>query len=154
MIPKILSENELDKEALLLLMNAIYFKATWTDKFDANDSKDEAFTTEDGVQKTLPMMHRKARAICGENDIYTCFQRRARPSMMSSTVSTRNHGRSLVICTHGNRPQLISRSHVSLLLSKPISRNRCQPLAHPRCLILKKPSSPTSAVILMISMSI
>ena len=71
MIPKILSENELDKEALLLLMNAIYFKATWTDKFDANDTKDEAFTTEDGVQKTLPMMHRKARAICGENDIYT-----------------------------------------------------------------------------------
>ena len=52
-------------------MNAIYFKATWTDKFDANDTKDEAFTTEDGVQKTLPMMHRKARAICGENDIYT-----------------------------------------------------------------------------------
>ena len=48
-----------------------YFKATWTDKFDANDTKDEAFTTEDGVQKTLPMMHRKARAICGENDIYT-----------------------------------------------------------------------------------
>ena len=79
MIPKILNENELTKEALLLLMNAIYFKATWTDKFDANDTKDEAFTTEDGVQKTLPMMHRKAR-------------------------STRNHGRSLVICTHGNRP--------------------------------------------------
>ena len=71
MIPKILNENELTKEALLLLMNAIYFKATWTDKFDANDTKDESFTTEDGVQKTLPMMHRKARAICGENDIYT-----------------------------------------------------------------------------------
>ena len=60
MIPKILNENELTKEALLLLMNAIYFKATWTDKFDANDTKDESFTTEDGVQKTLPMMHRKA----------------------------------------------------------------------------------------------
>ena len=74
MIPKILNENELTKEALLLLMNAIYFKATWTDKFDANDTKDESFTTEDGVQKTLPMMHRKARAICGENDIYTEFR--------------------------------------------------------------------------------
>ena len=71
MIPKILSENELDKEALLLLMNAIYFKATWTDKFDVNDTKYESFTTEDGVQMTLSMMHRKARAICGENDIYT-----------------------------------------------------------------------------------
>ena len=36
MIPKILNENELTKEALLLLMNAIYFKATWTDKFDGD----------------------------------------------------------------------------------------------------------------------
>ena len=34
MIPEILKENELNIDALLLLMNAIYFKATWTDKFD------------------------------------------------------------------------------------------------------------------------
>ena len=71
MIPKILSEDELKKEALILLMNAIYFKATWTDKFDANDTKDETFTTENGNKKTLPMMHRKAMAVYGENDIYS-----------------------------------------------------------------------------------
>ena len=68
MIPEILSENELSNDALLLLMNAICFKATWTDKFDPEDTRDETFTTNDGQQKTIPMMHRKAHARYGEND--------------------------------------------------------------------------------------
>ena len=42
MIPKII--DELSPEALLVLMNAIYFKASWTEKFDENDTKEETFT--------------------------------------------------------------------------------------------------------------
>ena len=49
-------------------MNAICFKATWTDKFDPEDTRDETFTTNDGQQRTIPMMHRKATAIYSEND--------------------------------------------------------------------------------------
>ena len=71
MIPEILDENELEADALLLLMNAIYFKATWTDKFDPKDTRNETFTTEAGQQKSLPMMHRKAQARCGQNDVFT-----------------------------------------------------------------------------------
>lgn len=70
MIPEILKENELKADALLLLMNAIYFKATWTDKFDSKDTQNKTFTTENGQQKSLPMMHRKAKARYNETEVF------------------------------------------------------------------------------------
>ena len=69
MIPEILKESELKADALLLLMNAIYFKATWTEKFDSKDTQTKTFTTENGQQKSLPMMHRKAMAQYSENEV-------------------------------------------------------------------------------------
>ena len=71
MIPEILNESELKTNALLLLMNAIYFKATWTEKFDPADTRDKTFTTADGKTLSLPMMHRKALAQYSENDVCT-----------------------------------------------------------------------------------
>ena len=71
MIPEILKESELNRDALLLLMNAIYFKATWTEKFDPVDTRDKTFTTADGKTQSLPMMHRKALAQYSENDVCT-----------------------------------------------------------------------------------
>ena len=71
MIPEILKEEELAEDALLLLMNAVYFKATWTSKFNPKDTKKEPFITESGQKKDLPMMHRKAEILYGENDICT-----------------------------------------------------------------------------------
>ena len=71
MIPEILNESELNANALLLLMNAIYFKATWTEKFDPADTRDKTFTTADGQTQSLPMMHRKALAQYSENDVCT-----------------------------------------------------------------------------------
>lgn len=71
-IPKIL--DELPAEARLVLMNAIFFKATWTDKFDEKDTKDETFTKADGSTVTLPMMHRKAEILCGQNDLFTSIR--------------------------------------------------------------------------------
>ena len=71
MIPEILNESELKANALLLLMNAIYFKATWAEKFDPADTRDKTFTTADGKTQSLPMMHRKALAQYSENDVCT-----------------------------------------------------------------------------------
>lgn len=71
MIPEILNESELKANALLLLMNAIYFKATWAEKFDPVDTRDKTFTTVDGKTQSLPMMHRKALAQYSENDVCT-----------------------------------------------------------------------------------
>jgi serpin B len=70
-IPEILSEKELDERCQILMMNAIYYKATWTKNFDPKDTKNETFTTESGQQKNMQMMHRKAGVMYGENDMCT-----------------------------------------------------------------------------------
>ena len=54
MIPTILDEVNPDMASYLL--NAIYFKADWTSKFDQKNTKEETFTTEKG-STTLHMMH-------------------------------------------------------------------------------------------------
>ena len=69
MIPKIL--DDLSPATRLVLMNAILLKATWTEKFDAKDTREETFTTESGSQTTMPLMHRKALALYGEHTTFT-----------------------------------------------------------------------------------
>lgn len=68
MIPTIL--DRLDPANMLVLMNATYFKATWTEKFDKADTRNEAFTG-DNSQLTLPMMHRKALMLYADNDLFS-----------------------------------------------------------------------------------
>lgn len=69
MIPKII--DELSPEAKLVLMNAICFKATWTEKFDEQDTKEETFTRADGTAATVPMMYRNALIQYGANDVFS-----------------------------------------------------------------------------------
>ncbi len=67
MIPTIL--DKLNANAAMYLLNAIYFKATWTDKFDPKDTRDMDFTMPDGSTRQHKMMHRKALAAYGKNDL-------------------------------------------------------------------------------------
>lgn len=69
MIPEII--KNLSPEDLIVLMNAVYFKATWTEKFDKNDTHEESFTMADNTSINLPMMHRNAQVRYCSNDIYT-----------------------------------------------------------------------------------
>jgi serpin B len=48
--------SRLDPLALLVLVNAIYFKGTWSRPFDKENTRDGPFTLLDGSRKTLPMM--------------------------------------------------------------------------------------------------
>lgn len=48
--------SKLDPLALLVLVNAIYFKGKWTKPFDEENTRDGPFTLLDGNRKTLPMM--------------------------------------------------------------------------------------------------
>lgn len=68
MIPQII--DNLDPAAAMVLMNAVYFKATWSEKFDEADTRDGAFKLEDGSRIFLPMMHRNALIQYSENNIY------------------------------------------------------------------------------------
>lgn len=67
-IPHII--DNLDASTQLVLMNAIYFKATWTEKFDEKDTQEEGFTREDGTVVNVPMMHRNAFAVSAANETY------------------------------------------------------------------------------------
>ena len=70
-IPSIL--DRLDPATRMVLMNAVYFKATWTEKFDTTDTRDEAFAGEDAQTAIVPMMHRKAIALYAPGDVYSAL---------------------------------------------------------------------------------
>ena len=67
MIPKIVD----NLRGVLAVLNAVYFKAVWSGKFDAKETTDENFTLEDGTQVSLPMMHREDYAYYYHGDIFT-----------------------------------------------------------------------------------
>jgi serine protease inhibitor len=48
--------QQLSPDQVLLLINAIYFKGNWTEKFDKNKTKEYPFFTASGQQKPHPMM--------------------------------------------------------------------------------------------------
>ena len=68
-IDKIL--DQLDGTSLLVLLNAVNFKAGWVDKFDEKDTKTEDFTLVDNTKKELPMMHNTAHILYNSNDTYS-----------------------------------------------------------------------------------
>jgi serine protease inhibitor len=51
-------DDQIDPSTILFLINAIYFKGTWTDKFDKTQTKDRTFTMPAGKTKQHPMMSR------------------------------------------------------------------------------------------------
>jgi serpin B len=59
MIDRIVEQiNPLD---ILFLINAIYFKGKWTDRFKTEDTRDRDFTLDDGTTKKVPMMHQDGK---------------------------------------------------------------------------------------------
>lgn len=67
MIPKIL--DSLDPYAAMYLLNAVFFKASWTDKFDPNNTRNKVFTKEDGTILEHKMMHVAIKAAYGSNNL-------------------------------------------------------------------------------------
>jgi len=68
MIPKIL--DEVSPEMLAYLLNALYFKGQWKDKFSKSRSAEETFTNEAGTKSQVTMMKTKKKFPYAENDIY------------------------------------------------------------------------------------
>lgn len=68
MIEKVLDKDSFDPSAISYLLNAIYFKGTWTEKFDKENTRDEAFKMETGEEKQLPIMHQEQEFYYAEDD--------------------------------------------------------------------------------------
>jgi serine protease inhibitor len=48
-------------ELVMYLINAIYFKGTWTQRFDPAATQDDLFTRPDGTRSSCKMMHQKTK---------------------------------------------------------------------------------------------
>ncbi|KAM6177332.1 leukocyte elastase inhibitor-like [Erethizon dorsatum] len=60
-IPELLAPGVLDDTSKLVLVNAIYFKGVWQEKFQKNDTTDVPFRLNKTDTKTVKMMSQKAR---------------------------------------------------------------------------------------------
>jgi serpin B len=71
MIPSIL--EKVDQNMATYLLNAIYFKADWASKFDAENTRKESFATENGRVK-LPLMHQNVLIQYLKNGDYSAIK--------------------------------------------------------------------------------
>lgn len=56
--------------ALLILINAVYFKGIWTTQFDEQETEERPFTLLDGSRKPHPMMSQSGRFDYHENELF------------------------------------------------------------------------------------
>ena len=61
---------EVVKSAILILINAIYFKGIWTRQFDEEETEERAFTLLDGSRKQHPMMSQSGYYDYFENESF------------------------------------------------------------------------------------
>ena len=68
MIPEVLKENEFDPTSVSYLLNAIYFKGAWAERFDKGNTKDETFKGY-STKKQVPMMSQEHEFNYQENEL-------------------------------------------------------------------------------------
>ena len=66
MIPKVL--DEVTPDILAYLLNALYFKSQWKEKFPKSNTVNETFTAEGGATKKVPMMKNNKSFLYQDND--------------------------------------------------------------------------------------
>ncbi len=71
MINQVMSEYEFNPEAVSYLLNATYFKGAWAEKFDKDNTRDEAF---EGREQKVPMMHQEHEFSYSENELCQALQ--------------------------------------------------------------------------------
>ncbi len=93
MIPKII--DQVDPSAVSYIMNAIYFNGTWTNKFDAHNTKQENFRgyTRD-IQK-VEMMHQVKKLQYTDNDTFKAVDLPYGNGIYCMTVLLPNEGKSI-----------------------------------------------------------
>ena len=64
--------NQIDPEIIMILLNAIYFKGTWTYEFDPTLTRDDQFTTTGGNQVPCRLMKQSGDYGYYQNDHFQC----------------------------------------------------------------------------------
>ena len=68
MIPKVL--DEVSPDMLAYLLNALYFKSQWKEKFPKGNTANESFTIGNGTAKKVPMMKHNGHFMYQDNNIF------------------------------------------------------------------------------------
>jgi len=66
--------DEIQDDAIMYLINALYFKSQWKLPFDKKQTQNEAFFMENGTQKNVPMMNQTEVFPYYSNDILQCIE--------------------------------------------------------------------------------
>ena len=69
MIPELIKKEDLNPNLVMCLLNAICFKASWTKKFDPEETRIMNFTKRGGKTVKRKMIHHKIKAAYGKNDL-------------------------------------------------------------------------------------
>ena len=91
MIEKVLSETEFNPYAVSYLLNAIYFKGVWAEKFKKEETKEEAFKS---TGKKVPMMHQKEKLLYADKGDYEALQLPYGNGAYSMTILLPKEGKS------------------------------------------------------------
>jgi serpin B len=91
-IPKVL--DEISQDAVMFLMNALYFKGDWTWKFDENNTSQETFYMDNGTNKEVDMMSGKVPVrvakIDGIRAVEMCYGRQNFSIIFLTSMNTVN----------------------------------------------------------------
>lgn len=60
----------LDRDSIMILLNAVYFKGEWSTPFEKQATRELPFTLQDGTKKNYPLMDRKGSFDYGKADGY------------------------------------------------------------------------------------
>lgn len=71
-IPKIL--EKLDRDDMMVLLNAIYFNGIWTREFDKEGTKMNMFTLSSGTAKEVPMMSKEDKLEYTTNPLFSAVK--------------------------------------------------------------------------------
>ena len=91
MIEEVLHEKEFKPDAVSYLLNAIYFKGVWAEKFKKEETKEEEFKP---AGKKVPMMHQKEKLLYADKGDYEALQLPYGNGAYSMTILLPKEGKS------------------------------------------------------------
>ena len=84
--------DNIDPDALMFLLNALYFKGEWAAQFDKSNTKPQTFTLENGAVKQVQMMQQTSAFAYSSNAAYSIIRLPYGNGQFSMTILLPNAG--------------------------------------------------------------
>ena len=92
---KTILNNDIDGNTVMFLINAIYFKGTWTYEFDKKLTKDDVFNLSDGTQTKCKMMEKEGTIKYFDNEDFQAIDMPYGDGLYSMTVFLPRQGKDI-----------------------------------------------------------